>query len=124
MNKLDKSEFLELIKKEILKENLIIVEGKKDLNSLVYIGFDKKNIFVLNNGKSFFENIETINEILTNKKIKVSILTDIDKKGKLLYDKIKKEITNKNKIDDNLRNQLINQKISHVEGLSSYLCLD
>lgn len=121
---LSKEEFLNEINKEISKENLIVVEGKKDLNSLVYIGFDKRNIFVLNNGHVFLENIEKINEIINKKKCKLNILTDLDKKGKLLYSQIKREIIDKKKIDESFRNILIKEKISHVEGLSSYVGLD
>jgi len=108
----------------ISKENLIIVEGKKDLNSLIYIGFSKKNIFILNNGEPFLENVEKINEIIEDKKCKMSILTDLDKKGKLLYSQIKKEIIDKKRIDESFRSLLLMQKISHVEGLSSYVGLD
>ena len=121
---IEKSEFLEEIKKEISKHNLIIVEGKKDVNSLVYVGFNKKNIFMLNNGISFLENIESINDLTEKNNSKISILTDIDKKGKLLYDKIKRDLSQKHRIDNHLRELLIKEKISHVEGLSGYLSLD
>jgi len=121
---LSKEEFSEKINEEISKENLIIVEGKKDLNSLIYIGFNKRNIFILNNGEPFLENVEKINEIIEDKKCKMSILTDLDKKGKLLYSQIKKEIIDKKRIDESFRSLLLMQKISHVEGLSSYVGLD
>ena len=124
INMLSKEEFSEKINEEILKENLIIVEGKKDLNSLIYIGFNKRNIFILNNGEPFLENVEKINEIIEDKKCKMSILTDLDKKGKLLYSQIKKEIIDKKRIDESFRSLLLMQKISHVEGLSSYVGLD
>ncbi len=134
-----KEEFLDFIEKEISKNNLIIVEGKKDFDSLIKIGFSKKNIFVLNNGKPFITNIEEIESLSDKRKCKtqekqdfsgprkfrkfsrVSILTDFDKKGKMLYAKIKENLLHKEKIDDSLRLQILKQKISHIEGLYSYL---
>ncbi len=57
---------LEQIEKN--KENIIIVEGKRDKKSMQDLDFS--NIFVLNqDGKSIYEKIEQIEEIAGKKKI-------------------------------------------------------
>ena len=110
-------ELLEEIEKA--KKYLIIVEGKKDLQSLKEIGFSK--IFVINKtGKSLGEKIEEIRAIIG--KEKVCILTDFDKKGKKLYLLLKSKLQEIGvKQDNTLRGFLLKEKISHIEGLSSYL---
>ncbi len=111
---------LETIEKS--KNNLIIVEGEKDKNSLSKLGF--KKIFLLNkNKKSLQEQTEEIEKILEkDKKTKISILMDFDKKGFILYKKLKQELSLKKlKIDDSLRNSIKSLNISHIEGLDSYL---
>lgn len=102
------------------KKMFIIVEGQKDLQALLKIGFKSKKVFVLNNGNSIKENIEKI--IKYAKRSKVCILTDFDPKGKKLYNVIKKEL-NRNgiKVDNQLRSQLLKEKISHIEGLATFL---
>ncbi len=116
------STFLQNLQQEINKQNLIIAEGKKDFNSLKLIGFNEDKIILLNSGGSFFEKIEKVNNQLEKQKnIKLTILTDNDKKGKILFNKIKKEILNKKAIDDNLNKILLKEKISHIEGVYSYI---
>lgn len=117
----NKKDFLNFIENEISKGNLAVVEGKKDFDALIKIGFSNKDIFVLNNGKSFIRNIEEIDSLSDKKRCKIAILTDLDKKGKLLYGRIKESLLHKEKIDDSLRLELFKQKISHIEGLYSYL---
>ncbi len=114
-----KNLFLEIEKS---KDNLVIVEGKKDKTSLNKIGF--KKIFILNqNKKSIQEQAEEIEKNLEkDKKTKISILMDFDKKGFVLYKKLKQELSLKKvKIDDSLSNTIKSLKISHIEGLHSYL---
>ena len=100
---------------ERAKEYLIIVEGKKDRQALLALGF--KNIFVLNEtGKSLYEKVEEIERLAGKKKI--CILTDFDKKGKKLYLLLKKELsTRKVRLDNSLRGIFLKNKISHIEGL-------
>ncbi|MFH1307992.1 MAG: toprim domain-containing protein, partial [archaeon] len=101
------------------KKYLIIVEGKRDRQALEEIGFS--NIFVINEtGKSLYEKIEQIENIAG--KTKVCILTDFDKKGKQLYIILKRELVKEGvKLDNKLRDILAGEKISHIEGLSSYI---
>jgi len=112
-----KSKIIKIFEKA--RENLIIVEGKKDLLALRELGF--KNIFIINEtGKSLGEKIEEIEEKAG--KIKITILTDFDKKGKKLYLKLKSELsTRKVKLDNSFRGILLKLKISHIEGLSAYI---
>lgn len=111
----------EELNKEIekAKDFFIIVEGKKDKQALIELGF--KNIFVINEtGKSLYEKIEEI-ESLAGKK-KICILTDFDKKGKKLYLLLKSELSQKKvKLDNTFRGRLLKSHISHIEGLSSYI---
>lgn len=103
-------EFLELI--PIYSTTRIIVEGIKDKKSLEALGFHK--ITILN--KPLFEIVESITEK------HVVILTDLDKEGKKLYSKLKKELTrNGVLIDDKLRMLLFKTDISHIEGLATYV---
>jgi len=112
---------LEEIEKKLekTKDLFIIVEGKKDFLALKELGF--KNIFVINElNKSLYEKIEEIEEIAGKKKI--CILTDFDKKGKKLYLLLKSELAKRKvHLDNTLRFILLKLKISHIEGLSSFL---
>lgn len=111
----------EIIQKELKKAKscLIIVEGKKDKSALALLGF--KNIFVINEtGKSIYEKIEEIEQIAENKKIKICILTDFDKKGKKLYLLLKSELSSRNvRLDNTFRGVLLKMKVSHIEGLKN-----
>lgn len=97
--------------------SLIIVEGKRDKISLHNLGLN--NIFVINeSGKSISEKIEDISE----KHREVVILTDIDKEGKKIYFLMKKAFPQMNaRINNRIRDLLIKLKVSHVEGLDSFI---
>jgi len=109
---------LQIDKKEMNKarEMLIIVEGNKDKNALMQLGF--KNIFVINeNNKSLFEKIEEIEQIAG--KQKVCILTDFDKKGKKLYLLLKDELSKRKvRLDGSFRALLLKNNVSHIETLN------
>lgn len=111
------------IEKEIekAKGNLIVVEGKKDKDALQQLGFT--DIFVINEtGKSLSETIEEIEGMAAQNKNKVCILTDFDKKGKSLYMTLKSKLSERGvKLDNSLRGMLLKMRISHIEGLSSFL---
>ena len=111
------------IEKEIEKAegSLIVVEGKKDKAALQQLGFT--NIFVINEtGKSLSETIEEIESIVRQNKNKACILTDFDKKGKSLYMTLKSKFSERGvRLDNSLRSMLLKMRISHIEGLSSFL---
>jgi len=102
-----------------VKDHLIIVEGKKDKDSLQKLGLN--NIFVLNeHRKSLCEKVEEIEEIAGKRKL--CILTDFDKKGKKLYLLLKSELSKRKvRLDNKFRSTLLRLKISHIEGLASYI---
>lgn len=101
-------------------EKTIVVEGKKDFLALKSLGIDN-NIISIN--KPLFKVVDDIiaNKNKNNKK--VVILTDLDKKGRQLYGKLKKDFCrNGYKIDAYFREFLQkNTKLRQIEGLPKYL---
>lgn len=119
---MQKTEFLKFLKEiDKVKEHVVIVEGLKDKSALEELSF--KRIIVLNeNGKSLKEKIEEIEKIVDESKSKICILTDFDKRGRKLYIKLKAELSiRKVKLDNSLRAMLLKEKISHIEGLATFI---
>ena len=110
------------LKKQIekYKNYVIIVEGKKDVSALKNFGFQK--IYPIHQiSTTIRERIEEIMQYV-EKKEKICILTDLDKKGKKLYILIKPIFQELGAhLDSNLRAILIKSKVSHVEGISKFL---
>lgn len=110
------------LKKEIekYKSYVIIVEGKKDFEALKSSGFQK--VYPIHKTSTpLRERVEQIAEKI-EKKDKVCILTDLDKRGKKLYVYIKPIFQELGvKIDSNLRRILVKAGLSHIEGISSFL---
>ena len=103
-------EILALIEKE--KAFLVIVEGKKDRAALEKLGFS--NVIILN--KPLYEVVEKINAK------RVLVLTDLDKEGKQIYAKLKKDLNKLGVVvDDRLRNLLFKTELRQIEGLTRYL---
>jgi 5S rRNA maturation endonuclease (ribonuclease M5) len=101
---------LTLIEKE--KDSLVIVEGKKDRAALEELGFS--SIIILN--KPLYEIVEKINAK------RVLVLTDLDKEGKQIYAKLKKDLNKLGVVvDDGLRNLLFKTELRQIEGLTRYL---
>ena len=118
MNEENKQKILKIIGdlKNKYPEVLIIVEGKNDKKSLEELGL--QNIFVLKKGNLF----KAIEKIIDSGIKKCMILTDFDDEGKKLYYILKRELVkNGIKIDDKLRKLLIREKLSHIEGLFTFL---
>src|SRR3989344_6995360 len=99
---------------EKIQNKVIIVEGKKDKLALENLGC--KNIITLNGANP---GLYSIIEKLPDDCKEVVILTDLDKKGKELYHRIKTILTkNKIKVDDHFRLFLFKEtKIRQIEGL-------
>src|SRR3990167_10466070 len=72
---------------ERFKDYVILVEGKKDIQALRSAGF-KKVYAIHQTGVTLRERLEQIAPLI-EKKQKVCILTDLDRRGKELYMKIK-----------------------------------
>lgn len=110
----EKEEIKRLI--EEIKENdlLVIVEGPKDARELKKFGIAK--IITLSR-KPLFAVVE---EAANNEE--VAILTDLDAKGKELYHKLSRDLQSHGvKINNKLREYLFTTKLSHIEGLGTYL---
>jgi len=98
----------------------IVVEGEHDRNALTDLGIE--NVFVLHKtGDSVFTRIEQLMNDLDRKESCV-ILTDLDKKGKTYYKLLKKELTEGGfKVNNRMREILSRFKVSHIEGLASFV---
>ncbi|MBW2991501.1 toprim domain-containing protein [Candidatus Woesearchaeota archaeon] len=95
-----------------LKDLPVIVEGKKDKKALEAIGF--KKVITLN--KALYKVCEEISDK------KVMILTDLDKEGKQIYGRLKKDLNKRGVlVDDKLRNLLFRTSLRQIEGLTHYL---
>lgn len=105
---------------EKFKDYVIIVEGRKDVQSLKSLGFDK--VYAIHStGVSIRERVEQI-MLYVDKKDKVCILTDLDKRGKQLYMLLKTTFQELGaKLDSNLRGILIKTKLSHIEGFDKFM---
>lgn len=92
----------------------VIVEGNKDKKALEQFGV--KNVVTLK--KPLYRIVE---DVAANTKDAV-ILTDLDKKGKLLYGKLNTGLQHNGvRIDNKLRNFLFRKtKIRQIEGLGRY----
>lgn len=112
---IDKEELLEEIEKLKNEEVLCIVEGPKDRKALESFGIH--NIVELSKAPLY-----RIVEEVAEKGKEVAILTDMDEKGKQLYHVLSRDLQRRGiKIDNKLRGKLFRAKISHVEGLDTYL---
>ena len=115
---MDNSDILKEIKKAIDKDLLIVVEGKKDKRALEFLGFRPENILIINVKGTVNEFIEGV---IKKNKI-VAIMTDFDSAGKKLYFRIKRELVKQGiRIDDRLRLAMLKAKVSHVEGLATFI---
>lgn len=111
-------EIKEEIRKEInrLAESnmLVIVEGPKDARALL-------KYKIINTLQLSKKPLFAVAELASVEK-KVALLTDLDKKGKQLYGKLAKDLQKHGvKIDNTLRDLLFKAKLSHVEGIDTYL---
>ena len=113
IKKQDFEEFLDKLKQDS-KENIIIVEGKRDKKALEEFGI--KNIIILK------KPLYLIVEYVVKSEKECIILTDLDKKGKELYGKLASSLKQFGvKIDDKPREFLFKTKIRQIEGISKYM---
>ncbi|MBW3019268.1 toprim domain-containing protein [Candidatus Woesearchaeota archaeon] len=111
----NKEELLDEIAKLKQDKYLIIVEGSKDKIALEKLGLT--NIICLSKAPLY----QIVEEVVKKAK-EVAILTDLDGKGKELYHVLSRDLQNhKVKIDNRLRDKLFMAKISHIEGLATFL---
>ncbi len=107
----DEEEFLELVDslKQFSEENLIVVEGKKDVAALKALGVKSKEL----NGNNylFAEKNSDTKQVL--------LLTDFDEEGEIIRKKLK-EAFSANGVEENvnLRKKFwATTRLSHIEGL-------
>jgi 5S rRNA maturation endonuclease (ribonuclease M5) len=98
---------------ESLEGRTIIVEGKKDADSLRGLGVPEDSIVILNMGQSLVETVEA----LAGEK-EVAVLTDMDGEGKRLRHKLLR-LFNQYGITEDARPRILfaRLRMSHVEGL-------
>ena len=91
-----------------------IVEGKNDKKALESL--EIKNVITLN--KPLFQIVENISK----KSKKCILLVDLDKEGKILYSKLKKDLQrNGVKTNDTYRNFLYRKtNLKNIEGILTY----
>lgn len=102
------------------QEYVIIVEGKKDAESLKSLGFNK--IYTIHdNGLSLKERAEEISSQIM-KHEPICILTDFDRRGKQLYLIVLQVMQDLGvRVDFTLRDLLLRAKISHIEGFYKFI---
>ena len=105
---------------EKYKDNVIIVKGIKDVQALKSSGFSK--VYAIHkNLKSIRGSLEDISNLM-NKNDKVSILTDLDKKGNELDKQVNSILQELGfSIDLSFKKLLIKANISHIEGIYNFL---
>ena len=100
-------------------EYVIIVEGKKTMEILNKIGFRK--VYALHeNGVSIKERVEQIMQQI-DKKDKVCILTDFDKKGKTMYMLVKPMFEELGaNLNSSFRGPLLKGQFEHIEEIKVF----
>lgn len=105
---------------EKYSDYIIVVEGKKDVSALTALGFSR--VYALHQTSVPIKERIALIASQINKKDRVCILTDLDKKGKSLYLLAKSIFVELGvKLDPSLRDSLLRSGISHIEGLYHYL---
>jgi len=110
-------EFVDQINNESTKDSLILVEGKRDLEALSYLGCSG-NIQAYHN----YKNIVDLADNFRVKYKKLILLLDLDDTGRIMTRKIS-HILNQRYIDNYYRNKIIRitqGKIRTIEDLRSF----
>ena len=110
-------EFVDQINNESTKDSLILVEGKRDLEALSYLGCSG-NIQAYHN----YKNIVDLADNFRVKYKKLILLLDLDDTGRIMTRKIS-NLLNQRYIDNYYRNKIIRitqGKIRTIEELRSF----
>jgi 5S rRNA maturation endonuclease (ribonuclease M5) len=115
------SEILSALAQESAKGTIILVEGKKDVETLRALGVEGPIVTVKTGGKSFLEVISEL-EIKTSK---VILFLDFDRRGKQGTNRLKRDLERAGiKVDLEFWLGLlksIGKDVQCVEGLNAYL---
>ena len=104
---------------ESFYDYVIVVEGQKDVNAMQALGFTK--VFAIHQTSiPIKERVLEIAESM-DKRDKLCILTDFDKRGKQLYMLLKSMFQEQGvRLDSTLRGILLVAGVSHVEGMYQF----
>ncbi|WP_148686975.1 toprim domain-containing protein [Candidatus Nitrosocosmicus hydrocola] len=111
------NEFVNQINSESVQESLILVEGKKDLEALSYLGCNG-NIRMYHN----FKNPIDVVDKFRDKYKKLIILLDLDRTGEIMTKKIYNMLSQRY-IDQSYRMKLLSitqGRIKNIEELKSF----
>lgn len=111
------NEFIDQINSESAQESIILVEGKRDLEALSYLGCNG-NIKIYHNFKN---PIDLVDKFRDNYK-KLIILLDLDRTGEIMTKKICNILSQKY-IDQKYRTRLLRitqGKVKNIEELKSF----
>jgi len=94
----------------------IIVEGSHDKKALTQVGIPAQQIVAL--GRPLYQ----VAEFVAEKHRRAVILTDLDRKGRELYGKLRKELMQQGVKVDNTYREFLQKKtrLSHIEGINTY----
>jgi len=113
---------LESLAEESTKGTPIIVEGKKDIETLRALAVEGKLISAKTGGKSLLDVISQVEKTGTRE---VILLLDFDRRGKELTKRIKRQLENL-RIKPNITfwcvlSTLVGKEVKDVEGLTAYM---
>ena len=115
-------QILECLAEESAKGTPIIVEGKKDIETLKMLNVEGAIIAAKSGGKTF---LDTVSEIEKTRKKEVILLLDFDRRGKELTKRLKQHLE-KTEIKTNLTfwlnlSSIVGKEVKDIEGLASYM---
>jgi len=113
---------LEQLAQEATKGTPIIVEGKKDVETLKRLSIEGNIVQAKAGGKSF---LDALSEAEKLEKEEVILLLDFDRRGRELMKRLKQSLE-KAKIKPNITfwrelRSIIGKEVKDVEGLASYM---
>jgi 2,5-diamino-6-(ribosylamino)-4(3H)-pyrimidinone 5'-phosphate reductase len=115
-------QLLERLIEESARGTPIVVEGKKDVETLKALGVQGKIVSAKTGGKS---RLDVISEVEKTEAHEVILLLDFDRRGKE-WSKILKEHLERARIRPNLKfwkelQGLVSKEVKDIEGLTSYI---
>jgi 5S rRNA maturation endonuclease (ribonuclease M5) len=115
-------QILDALKEESAKGTPIIVEGKKDLETLRALGVEGTVVTAKTGGKSF---LDVLSEIEETRAVEVVLFLDFDRRGRegtrLLKQNLERTSTKPNIKFWHALSALLGKEIQCVEGLTAYM---
>ena len=115
-------QILKYLAEESAKGTPIIVEGKKDIETLRILDVEGTIIAAKTGGKTL---LDAVSEIEKTRKKEIILLLDFDRRGKELTKRLKQHLE-KTEIKTNLTfwlnlSSIISKEVKDIEGLASYM---